>query len=417
MPNIFNRFQNAWNAFLNRSPTGPFDYTEIGRGYSYKPDRLQMSRGNERSIINSVYNRISNDVASIAIRHVRLDQNGKYKEDMPSGLNNCLRLEANIDQTYRSFIQDICLSMLDEGAVCVFPVDADVSPDRTQSYDIYTMRTGKILEWRPNSVKINAYDDRDGTKKDIVVPKVTSAIIESPFYSILNAPNSTMQRLIRKLNILDAIDEQSGAGKLDLVISLPYAVHSEARKKQAEERRSDIERQLAGSKYGIAYTDGTEKITQLNRSVDNNMMHQIEYLTEMLYSQMGITQSVLDGTADENVMANYYSRTIEPILTEICTEMKRKFLSKTARSQGQSIEFFRDPFKLMPVTAVADSADKFTRNEILTSNEFRQILGMKPSDDPEADELRNKNLNKSEAEIKDDPQKVFNEEGGIDDEV
>jgi hypothetical protein len=354
---------------------------------------MRFTRGNERSIVTAVYNRIALDVAAINIQHCRLDENGRFISTVDSKLNNCLNLEANIDQTGKSFIQDVVMSMLDEGCVAIVPIDTTFNPEVTGSYDILTMRTGKILEWRPNTVMVRVYNDRTGNKEELILPKSTIGIIENPLFAVINEPNSTMQRLIRKLNLLDVIDEQSGSGKLDLIIQLPYVIKTEARRQQAEKRRKDIEMQLAGSKYGIAYTDGTERITQLNRSVDNNLMKQIEYLTSMLYSQLGITQSILDGTADEKTMLNYYDRTIAPIMTAIVDEMKRKFLTKTARAQSQSISFFRDPFKLVPVNDIAEIADKFTRNEIMTSNEIRQIVGMKPSDDPKADELINSNLN------------------------
>ena len=398
MDNTFSsRLKHAWNAFVNnRDPT--YSYKDLGVSYSYRPDRPRLSRGNERSIVTSVYNRIALDAAAIHIQHCNLDENGRFISQVDSKLNSCLNLEANIDQTGRAFIQDVVMSMLDEGCVAIVPIDTTFDPKVTKSYDIITMRTGKILEWHPNFVKVRVYNDKTGNKEDILVPKSTVAIIENPLYAVINEPNSTMQRLIRKLNILDAIDEQSGAGKLDLIIQLPYIIKSDARREQAEKRRKDIEMQLAGSKYGIAYTDGTEHITQLNRSVDNNLMKQIEYLTSMLYSQLGITQSILDGTADEKTMLNYYDRSIEPIVSAIVDEMKRKFLSKTARTQGQSISFFRDPFKLVPVNDLAEIADKFTRNEILTSNEIRQIIGMKPSNDPKADELRNSNINQAKEE-------------------
>ena len=386
------RLQHAWNAFVNnRDPT--MQYRDIGASYSYRPDRPRLTRGNERSIVTSVYNRIAIDCAAIDIKHVRLDDNERFKEEIDSGLNNCLSIEANIDQSGRAFIQDVVMSMLDEGCVAIIPVETDKDPILTDSYKILSMRTGKILEWYPAHVKVRAYDERTGRKEDIVLPKARVGIVENPLYAVINEPNSTMQRLIRKLCLLDAIDEQSGSGKLDLIIQLPYIIKTEARRQQAENRRKDIEMQLAGSKYGIAYTDGTEHITQLNRPVENNLMKQIEYLTQMLYSQLGITQAVLEGTADEQTMLNYYDRTIEPILSAIVDEMKRKFLSKTARSQKQSIEFYRDPFRLVPVNNIADIADKFTRNEILTSNEIRQIIGMKPSDDPKADQLINSNIN------------------------
>lgn len=387
---ISDSFKRAWNAFLNRDPTGY--YRDMGASTYYRPDRMIFTRGNERSIVTSIYNRIALDAAAININHVRTDEDGRYLSIINSGFNNCLSLEANKDQTGRAFIQDVVASMLDEGYIAIVPVDASANILTTDSYDIHSMRTGKIIEWRPNDVKIRLYNDRTGRKDEIVMPKRCVGIVENPLYAVVNEPNSTMQRLIRKLVLLDAIDEQSGAGKMDLIIQLPYVVKSPARKEQAERRRKDIEDQLAGSKYGIAYTDGTERITQLNRPIENNLMAQIEYLTSMLYSQLGITQSILDGTADEKTMLNYYSRTIEPIISAIVDEMKRKFLSKTARSQHQSIMYFRDPFKLIPVTEIATIADTFTRNEIATSNEMRQAIGWKPSDDPGADELRNKNL-------------------------
>ena len=391
------RLKHAWNAFLNKDPTNyRIDY---GSTYSYRPDRPRLTRGNERSIVTAVYNRIALDAAAINIQHCRLDDNGRFMSTVESKFNECLNLEANIDQTGRAFIQDIVMSMLDEGCVAIVPVDTTFDPKVTGGYDILSMRTAKIIQWHPKHVRVRVYNDRTGNKEEITLPKSAVAIIENPLYAVINEPNSTMQRLIRKLNILDAIDEQSGAGKLDLIIQLPYVIKSDARRQQAEARRKDIEMQLAGSKYGIAYTDGTERITQLNRSVDNNLMKQIEYLTSMLYSQLGITQSILDGTADEKTMLNYYDRSIEPIVSAIVDEMKRKFLTKTARSQNQSIEFFRDPFKLVPVNELAEIADKFTRNEIMTSNEIRQIVGMKPSDDPKADELRNSNLNQPEEKV------------------
>lgn len=405
------RLKHSWNAFLNRDPTNR--YMDYGPSYSYRPDRPRFSRGNERSIVTSLYNRIALDVASIKIQHCKLDENGRFISTVQSKLNNCLNLEANIDQTGRAFIQDVVMSMLDEGCVAIIPVDTDLNPNVTGSYDISSMRTGKILEWFPEHVRVRVYNDKTGRQEDITIKKSTVAIIENPLFAVINEPNSTMQRLIRKLNLLDAIDEQSGSGKLDLIIQLPYVIKSEARRQQAENRRKDIEMQLAGSKYGIAYTDGTERITQLNRSVDNNLMKQIEYLTSMLYSQLGMTQSVLDGTADEKTMLNYNNRTVEPIISAIVDEMKRKFLTKTARSQLQSISFFNDPFRLVPVNNIAEIADKFTRNEIMTSNEIRQIICMKPSKDPKADELRNSNLNHPD-EGNDNVVKVTeeNEEGG-----
>lgn len=383
------RLKHAWNAFTGNIQ---MNYRDLGMSYSYRADRPRMSRGNERSIVTSVYNRIALDVAALNVQHVRLDENGRFLSVIDDGLNNCLTLEANVDQTARSFIQDVVISMFDEGSVAIVPVDTTTDPNVSGSYDIQSLRVGQILDWYPQYIRTRVYNEQTGRKEDIVVPKSAVAIIENPLYAVINEPNSTMQRLIRKLNLLDVIDEQSGSGKLDLIIQLPYVIKTEARRQQAENRRKDIESQLSGSKYGIAYTDGTEHITQLNRSVNNNLMSQIEYLTSMLYSQLGITQSILDGTADEKTMLNYNNRTIEPIISAIVDEMKRKFLTKTARSQQQSISFFRDPFKLVPVNEIAEIADKFTRNEIMTSNEIRQVIGMKPSDDPRADELRNKNL-------------------------
>lgn len=383
------RLKHAWNAFTGNIQ---MNYRDLGMSYSYRADRPRMSRGNERSIVISVYNRIALDVAALNVQHVRLDENGRFLSVIDDGLNNCLTLEANVDQTARSFIQDVVISMFDEGSVAIVPVDTTTDPNVSGSYDIQSLRVGQILDWYPQYIRTRVYNEQTGRKEDIVVPKSAVAIIENPLYAVINEPNSTMQRLIRKLNLLDVIDEQSGSGKLDLIIQLPYVIKTEARRQQAENRRKDIESQLSGSKYGIAYTDGTEHITQLNRSVNNNLMSQIEYLTSMLYSQLGITQSILDGTADEKTMLNYNNRTIEPIISAIVDEMKRKFLTKTARSQRQSISFFRDPFKLVPVNEIAEIADKFTRNEIMTSNEIRQVVGMKPSDDPRADELRNKNL-------------------------
>lgn len=383
------RLKHAWNAFAGNVQ---MDYRNLGISYAYRADRPRLSRGNERSIITSVYNRIALDVASLKIQHVRLDESERFISVIQDGLNSCLTIEANIDQTSRAFIQDVVISMFDEGSVAIVPVDTTTDPTISGSYDIQTMRVGQILDWYPQYVRIRVYNERTGKKEEVVVPKSTVAIVENPLYAVINEPNSTMQRLIRKLNLLDVIDEQSGSGKLDLIIQLPYVIKTEARRQQAENRRKDIESQLSGSKYGIAYTDGTERITQLNRPVNNNLMSQIEYLTSMLYSQLGITQSILDGTADEKTMLNYYNRTIEPIVSAIVDEMKRKFLTKTARSQLQSISFFRDPFKLVPVNDIAEIADKFTRNEIMTSNEIRQVVGMKPSEDPRADELRNKNL-------------------------
>lgn len=385
------RLRHAWNTFMNRDPT--YDYQDTGPGYAQRPDRPRMTRGNERSIVTAIYNRIALDVASINVSHCRVDENDRYVKTMKSSLNNCLNLEANIDQTGRAFMQDVVMSMLDEGCVAIVPVDTSLDPTKTGSYDILSMRTGRIIEWFPEHVRVRVYNEKKGRQEDIKVPKSMTAIVENPLYAVINEPNSTMQRLVRKLNLLDLIDEQSGSGKLDLIIQLPYVIKSPARKKQVEERRADIEKQLSGSKYGIAYTDGTERITQLNRPIENNLLKQIEYLTEMLYSQLGISKAILDGTASEQELLNYQTRTIEPIISAIVDEMKRKFLTKTARSQSQTIKFFRDPFKLVPINNIADIADKFTRNEIATSNELRQFIGMKPSDDPKADELRNSNLN------------------------
>lgn len=405
------RLKHAWNAFLNRDPT--YSYYGVGTGYSYRPDRVRLTRGNERSIVTSVFNRIALDVAAIDIKHCILDKNGRYVSDKDSHLNECLSLEANIDQTARSFIQDVVMSMLDEGSVAIVPIDTTLNPNVTNSYDIESMRTGKILEWKPKHIKVRVYNDNTGNKEEVWVPKNMVAIIENPLYAVINEPNSTMQRLMRKLSLLDVTDEQTASGKLDLIIQLPYVIKTEQRRAQADQRRKDIETQLAGSKYGIAYTDGTEKITQLNRSLENNLMKQIEYLTNMLFGQLGITQSILDGTADEQTMLNYYNRSIEPIVAAIVDEMKRKFLTKTARSQNQTIMAFRDPFKLVPVNNIAEIADKFNRNEILTSNEIRQIIGMKPSKDPKADKLVNSNISQPE-ENSENSDKVIEElnEGG-----
>ena len=395
---IRDRLQHAWNAFVYNDNTY-VDPQNLGGLSTYKPDRVHFSRGVERSIVTSVYNRLALDVSSIAIKHVRLDENGRFKEEVDSGLQNCLNVEANIDQTGRAFLQDVVMSMLDEGCVAIVPVDTTIDPAKSGSYEINTMRTGKILEWYPAHVRVRVYNDKKGIHEEIVLPKSAVAIIENPLYAVINEPNSTMQRLIRKLNLLDVVDEQTSSGKLDLIIQLPYVIKTDARRKQAEERRKDIEMQLSGSKYGIAYTDGTERITQLNRPAENNLMKQVEYLTSMLYSQLGLTQSIMDGSADDKTMLNYYNRTVEPILAAITDEIKRKFLTKTARAQKQTVMYFRDPFKLTPVVDLAEIADKFTRNEIMTSNEIRQIVGMKPATDPSADELRNKNLNQSNEEV------------------
>ena len=411
MPSLIDRLQHGWNAFMGRDPAMHYPY--VGSSYTVRPDRVRFSRGNERSIVTSVYNRIALDVAAISINHCKLDDDGRFLEVIDSKLNSCLNLEANIDQTGRAFIQDVVASMFDEGCVAIVPTDTTFDPKVTGSYDILTMRTGKILDWYPAHVRVRVYNEKTGQKEDILLPKSMVGIIENPLYAVINEPNSTMQRLIRKLNLLDSIDEQSGSGKLDLIIQLPYVIKSDARRQQAETRRKDIETQLAGSKFGIAYTDASEKVTQLNRPVENNLMKQIEYLTSMLYSQLGITQSILDGSADEKTMLNYYSRTIEPIVSAIVDEMRRKFLTKTARAQKQSIMFFRSPFKLVPVNDLAEIADKFTRNTIMTSNEIRQVIGMKPSDDPKADMLINSNLNQSKNDLLPfSNEKENSEEGG-----
>lgn len=392
---IRERFRSGWNAFMNKDPT--YNYDTGINSYAYRPDRPRFSRGMERSIITSILTRIAIDSAMTDIKHVRLDTAGRYDSDVESGLNYCLTTEANLDQTGFDFKLDIVTSLLDEGCIAIVPIDTDDSPYDC-AFEIETIRVGKILEWFPDRVRVKVYNERKGEHKEIVVPKRLCAIVQNPLYAIMNEPNSTLQRLIRKLSLLDSVDEQSSSGKLDLIIQLPYIVKSEARRKQAEQRRKDIEEQLTGKKYGIAYTDGTEKITQLNRSVENQLMSQIEYLTNLLFSQLGITQSILDGTADEQTLLNYYQRTINPIITAIVAEMNRKFIGKTAKSQGQAIQTFRDPFKMVPVNNIADIADKFTRNEILSSNEIRQIIGIRPSDDPKADQLLNSNLNHNEGE-------------------
>ena len=402
------RLKHAWDAFTNKDPTRY--YQNLGASYSSRPDRPRLTRGNERSIITSVFNRIALDTAAISIQHCKLDENGRLIEIIDSKLNDCLNVEANVDQTGRAFIQDVVMSMLDEGCVAIVATETTLDPKITDSYDVLSLRVGKIVDWYPAHVRVRVYNENTGHKEEIILPKKLVAIIENPLYAVINEPNSTMQRLIRKLNLLDAIDEQSGAGKLDLIIQLPYTIKSDARKQQAEDRRKSIEMQLAGSKYGIAYADATERITQLNRPVENNLMKQIEYLTSMVYSQLGITQTILDGTADDKTMLNYYSRSIEPIISAIVDEMKRKFLSKTARTRKQSIEFFRDPFKLVPVNDIAEIADKFTRNEILTSNEIRQIIGIRPSNDPKADKLINSNI--SQQLMDSGPSNEINEEGG-----
>ena len=387
------RLKHSWNAFMNRDPTA--DFRNIGPGYSTRPDRPRLTRGNERTIVTSIYNRIALDVASININHCQVDGNGRFVEAIFSPLNNCLTLEANLDQTGRAFIQDVVMSMLDEGCVAMVPIDTSIDPAKSTSYDIYTMRTGKILEWYPNHVKVRVYNEKTGEREDVKIAKKQVAIIENPLYAVINEHNSTMQRLMRKLALLDNMDERVSTGKLDMIIQLPYVIKSEARRKEADRRRTELEQQMSGSTYGIGYIDGTEKIVQLNRPLDNNLMKQVEYLTAQLYSQLGITQAILDGSASEEEMLNYYSRTIEPIIAAIVDEMKRKFLTKTARSQNQTIKFFRDSFRLVPLSKLAEIAGVFTQNEILTANEVRQIVGMKPSSDPKADQLVNSNINQT----------------------
>lgn len=401
---IFDVLRHSWDVFRNREPT----YYNIGSSSTYRPDRIRTFIRNEQSIVTSIYTRIALDVASINIRHCRVDENSRFKEYVNSGLDSCLNLEANIDQTGRAFKQDIVESMFDEGVVAIVPVDTTMDPTKTGSYDIQTMRTGKILEWYPEHVKVQLYNQKTGYREELILPKRIVGIIENPMYSIINEPNSTMQRLIRKLTLLDRVDETTSSGKLDMIIQLPYVIKSDCRRKEAEKRKKDIEEQLKGP-YGIAYVDGTEKIIQLNRPVENNLMKQVEYLRNELYSQLGITQEVLNGTADEQTMLNYNSRTIEPIVSAITDEMTRKFLTKTARSQSQTIMFFRDPFRLVPVNNIAEIADKLTRNEILTSNEIRGVIGFKPSDDPKADKLINSNLNQPDGEQTD--QTIENEPG------
>ena len=398
MPTLRKRIKNAWNVFTSRDPTEQPVFHDYGISYGYRPDRIRLTRGNERSIVNAVYNRIAIDVASIDVKHVKTDENDVFIEEIDSFLNDILQTEANIDQTGRNLMIDAVISLLDEGVIAIVPVDID-EDEETDSFDVLSLRVAKIIQWYPEHVKVRVYNEKTGYKQEIVINKRSVCVVENPFYSVMNEPNSTLQRLIRKLNLLDAIDEQTGSGKLDIIIQLPYVIKTEARKKQAEDRRKDIEAQLAGSKYGIAYTDGTERITQLNRPAENNLLTQIEYLTSMLYSQLGITEEVLNGTADEKTMLNYYNRTIEPIMSAIVDEMKRKLLTWNARKEGQSIKFFRNPFKLVPVTEMAEIADKFGRNEILTPNEIRGIVGFKPSDDPQANELRNRNISQSNEEI------------------
>ena len=398
MPTLRKRIKNAWNVFTSRDPTEQPVFHDYGISYGYRPDRIRLTRGNERSIVNAVYNRIAIDVASIDVKYVKTDENDVFIEEIDSFLNDVLQTEANIDQTGRNLMIDAVISLLDEGVIAIVPVDID-EDEETDSFDVLSLRVAKIIQWYPEHVKVRVYNVKTGYKQEIVINKRSVCVVENPFYSVMNEPNSTLQRLIRKLNLLDAIDEQTGSGKLDIIIQLPYVIKTEARKKQAEDRRKDIEAQLAGSKYGIAYIDGTERITQLNRPAENNLLTQIEYLTSMLYSQLGITEEVLNGTADEKTMLNYYNRTIEPIMSAIVDEMKRKLLTWNARKEGQSIKFFRNPFKLVPVTEMAEIADKFGRNEILTPNEIRGIVGFKPSDDPQANELRNRNISQSNEEI------------------
>lgn len=408
---LSSRLKSAWNAFMTRDPT--VDFRDYGPSYSYRPDRPRFTRGNERSIVTSIYNRIALDVSNCVIQHCRLDDNGRFLETINSGFNECLNLKANIDQTGRAFIQDIVMSMFDEGCVAIVPIDTTKNPKVTDSYDILTMRTGKILEWYPAHVKVRVYNDRTGQREDIILPKNDVAIVENPFFAVMNEPNSTGQRLMRKLALLDVTDEQTASGKLDLIIQLPYQIKTDTRRKHVENRRKDIENQLAGSKYGIAYTDGTERVTQLNRPVENNLLKQIEFLTDQFFAQLGVTKTVMDGTADEKTMLNYTNRTVEPVISAIVNSMKANFLTRTARSQNQTIMFFRDPFKLVPIDNIAEIADKFTRNEIMTSNEIRQLVGMKPSDDPKADELRNSNISQPEEEIQKEPElDDNNKEGG-----
>lgn len=401
------RLKHAWNAFFNRDPP-------VYRGgevsYGYRPDRVRFTRGNERTIVTPVINRIGIDCAAIKMVHARMDEDDRFLKEIDSGLNNCLNVEANIDQTGRAFIQDMVMSLMDEGCIAIVPVDTTSSPLMTNGYDIQSLRVGKVIEWYPDRVRIRLYNDQTGRQEEVTLPKSMVGIVENPLFAVMNEPNSTMQRLIRKLALLDVVDEQTSSGKLDLIIQLPYVIKTEARRKQAEERRKLVEDQLAGSKYGIAYTDGTERITQLNRSLDNNLMKQIEYLQNLLWSQLGITQAVMDGTADDKTILNYYNRTIEPIVSAIVLEMRRKFLTKTARSQHQSIVFFNDPFKLVPVAQLADVADKFRRNEILSSNELRQIVGYRPNDDPKSDELTNPNISQSKEQLSDNKPIVPKEE-------
>ncbi len=409
--NIGSRLKHAWNAFLNRDPPGSRYY---GGGYSYRPDRMRFSRGSERTIINAIYNRIALDAASITINHVKLDENNRFDSIIDSGLNYCLNIEANADQTGRGLIQDIVMTFLEEGVAAVVPEKTNFDPRYSNSYEIYSMRVGVPVEWYPNHVRVRLFNELTGQKEEITFPKKMVALIENPFYAVMNAPNSTMQQLVRKLALLDVVDEQAGSGKLDMIIQLPYVIKSQARRDQAEQRRAEIEKQLSGSKYGIAYTDGTERIVQLNRSLENNILKSIEYLTNMVYSQLGVTQEILNGTADEKTMNNYMNRIIEPVISAIADEFKRKFLTKTARTQGQSIMFFRDPFRLAPVSMIAEMADKFTRNEIMTPNEFRQVIGMKPSKDPKSDQLANRNIASADEGMPMQGKETYADEQGYD---
>ena len=398
LKNLGGRLMHAWNAFSNREAVYGYPQYDFGMGYSIRPDRVRLTLGSERTIVSSIYNQIAIDVSAISVVHARMDQNGRFLESVSSGLNECLSISANVDQSGRNFIQEAVMSLFDEGAIAIVPVDTTVNPQVSGGYDIRSLRTGKILDWFPDHIRVEVYNEKLGRKEEVTLPKSMVAIIENPLYLVMNEPNSTLKRLVNKINLLDSIDTQSGSGRLDLFIQLPYTIKSDARRAQAIQRTKDIELQLAGSKYGIAYVDGSEKITQLNRPAENNLLKQVEYLTGMLYNQLGLTESVFNGTADEKTMLNYYNRTVEPVLSAIVNEMRRKFLTKTARSLGQDIVFFRDPFRLVPVLELAEIADKFTRNEILSSNEVRAIIGYKPSNQPGADELRNKNLNQSEVE-------------------
>lgn len=420
MASIYDRVKRAYNAFsIDESQTQPIDYGSYGAVTTIRPDRIRTSFSNERSIVTSIYTRISIDIASVLIKHVKLDDQDRYLEDVKSGLNNCLTLEANLDQAARAFRQDIAMTLCTNGVAAIVPVDTTMNPNATASYDILTLRVGEVVQWYPKHVRVSVYNEEKGRRQEIILSKSVVALVENPLYSVMNEPNSTLQRLIRKLNLLDGVDEQAASGKLDLIIQLPYVIKSEARRQQAEQRRNDIEFQLKGSKYGIAYTDGTEKITQLNRPAENNLLGQIEYLTKMLYGQLGITEEVMNGTADEKAMLNYWNRTIEPIADAIVEAMKRTFLTKTARSQKQSIEYFRDPFKLVPINNIAEIADKFTRNEIMSSNEIRQIVGMKPANDPKADQLVNSNMPQGAAVPVEDAEALAYEEemGAVLDEM